>query len=173
MPGVVSIFPLPGRQRLEDRLEPRELIRRRADHQAVAALEPPHAAAGADVDVGDALGGQLLRAADVVLEVGVAAVDDGVALAEAGAELAHRLLGDLAGRHHAPRRLRRLELRHELVERGGAGRALGDELLDGRLIRVEHDRGVPAAQQPAHHVRAHPTESDHANLHREVPAERE
>jgi hypothetical protein len=33
-----------------------------------------------------------------------------VALAEAGAELAHRLLGDLAGRHHAPRRLRRLEL---------------------------------------------------------------
>ena len=33
-----------------------------ADHQAVAALEPPDAAAGADVDVVDALLAQRLRA---------------------------------------------------------------------------------------------------------------
>ena len=54
-----------------------------------------------------------------------------------------------------------------------AGRPFGDQLLHRGLIRIEHDRGVPAAQQPAHHVRAHPTESDHAYLHRRILLKRE
>ena len=44
-----------GRQRREDRVEPLDRFGLAADHQAVAALEPPHAAAGADVDVVQAL----------------------------------------------------------------------------------------------------------------------
>src|ERR1051326_3727259 len=47
-----------------------------ADHQTVAALEPPDATARADVDVEDLLRAQHLRPASVVLEVRVPAVDD-------------------------------------------------------------------------------------------------
>ena len=39
------------RQRFENRIEPLHRFFRAADHHAVAALESPHAAAGADVDV--------------------------------------------------------------------------------------------------------------------------
>ena len=53
-----------------------------ADHHAVAALETPDAAAGADVHVVDALRGELLRAPDVVDVVRIAAVDQDVVLLE-------------------------------------------------------------------------------------------
>ena len=43
-----------GRERGEDRLEARDGVAFAADHQAVAALEAEHAAAGADIDVVDA-----------------------------------------------------------------------------------------------------------------------
>jgi hypothetical protein len=46
-----------------------------ADHQAVAALQPPNPAAGADVHVMDARGRERLGAVNVVHVVGVAAVD--------------------------------------------------------------------------------------------------
>ena len=58
-----------------------------ADHQAVAALEAEDAAAGADVDVVDALLAQLRGPADVVAVVGVAAVDDDVALVQQRGDL--------------------------------------------------------------------------------------
>ena len=58
-----------------------------ADHQAVAALEAPDAAARAHVDVVEALRREALGARDVVLVVRVAAVDDGVARREQRLEL--------------------------------------------------------------------------------------
>ena len=73
-----------------------------ADHQGVAVLEAPHAAAGAAVDEADALLGQRRGPADRVAEVGVAAVDDDVALGQEAGELVDRLLGGVAGRHHRP-----------------------------------------------------------------------
>ncbi len=85
-PGVRSTLPRPGAQGLEDRLEPLDHGRLAADHQAVAALETEHAAAGAGIDVGDLLGGQVLGAPDIVLEVRVAAVDHRVAGLEQGRE---------------------------------------------------------------------------------------
>jgi hypothetical protein len=48
------------------------------DHQAVAALESPDAAAGADIDVVDVFLGEFGGAAEVVDVVGVAAVDQNV-----------------------------------------------------------------------------------------------
>jgi hypothetical protein len=53
-----------------------------ADHHAVADLQAPDAAGGPDVDVVDALRVEVAGAADVVVPVGVPAVDDGVALLE-------------------------------------------------------------------------------------------
>ncbi len=50
-----------------------------AEHHAVAALESPDAAAGADVNVVNAFVAEHLRAADVVFEIGIAAVDEDVA----------------------------------------------------------------------------------------------
>ena len=68
-----------------------------ADHLAVAALQAPDAAAGADVDVVDALGLQLRGAADVVEVVGVAAVDDDVAGLQGGTRSASVVSTTAAG----------------------------------------------------------------------------
>ena len=66
-------------ERREYRIEALDDIVLAADHQAEAALQPEHAAAGADVDVVDALLGQLGGMADVVVVVRVAPVDDHIA----------------------------------------------------------------------------------------------
>ena len=50
-----------------------------ADHVAVAALETPDAAADADIDIVQLLDLQLPRATDVVVIIGIAAVNDDVA----------------------------------------------------------------------------------------------
>src|SRR5438105_15921059 len=68
----------PGGQRLEDRIEPIHDRFVAADHHAIAAIDPPDPAAGADVDVVDTALLQRVAAADVVLPECVAAVDDDV-----------------------------------------------------------------------------------------------
>src|SRR5205814_7566423 len=77
---------LPRGERLEDRLEPLEGALGTADHEAVAALHSPDAAARPDVEIVKAAAGQRVAAADVVLEIAVAAVDENVAGLEALAE---------------------------------------------------------------------------------------
>ncbi len=73
---------LSRRQRLEDRVEPVDHGRVAADHHAIAALQPPDAAGGADIDIGDAQRRQFGGAALVVLVEAVAAVDDDIARRE-------------------------------------------------------------------------------------------
>src|SRR5262249_47147989 len=90
------------RQGREDRIKTLHALGIAADHQAVAALQAPHAPRRADIEIVDALGLELARAAYVVFEVGVAAVDDGVARTHQPAELHNRLLGDLACGQHDP-----------------------------------------------------------------------
>jgi len=53
-----------------------------ADHQAIATIESGNAAAGADVHMVETLCAQGCRAAQVIMVVGIAAVDDHVALVE-------------------------------------------------------------------------------------------
>src|SRR5579872_3700065 len=67
-----------GSERGEDRVETLDRRLVAADHEAIAALQPPDAAAGADIDVMDASFLQRFGAADIVLVEAIAAVDDDV-----------------------------------------------------------------------------------------------
>src|SRR5262249_23108711 len=80
--GRSSQRPASRRQRPEDRIELGHCLRIAADHQAVATLEAPDAAACADIGVVDLQVGEFARAANVVDIVGVAAVDHDVARIE-------------------------------------------------------------------------------------------
>jgi hypothetical protein len=62
-------------------------IRRPADHHAVAALQPPDAAARADIHILDAFGSQFLPAANIVDVVRVAAVDHDISGLQARAHI--------------------------------------------------------------------------------------
>ena len=155
----------PRREGLEDRIEALHRGAVAADHQAVAALEAEHAAAGAGVDVGDLLAGERPGAADVVLEERVAAVDHGVARFEHVAELRHGGLGGRAGGDHDPHRARLGQPGDQTCERVAAGGALGGQRLHGVGAAVVDDALMAIAHQPARHVRAHPAKSDHSELH--------
>ena len=135
-----------------------------ADHHAIAALETPYAAARSDVDVMDPLARELLRAANVVDVVRVAAVDHDVARREMRQQRRERLVDDRGG-NHQPDGPRRRELPREVGERRRAGRLFPDEVLHGFRGHVVDDATVPAADQPAHHVGAHPAKPDHSKLH--------
>ncbi len=159
------------RDRGEDRVEVLHDLVLTADHQAEAALEPEHTAARPDVDVVDARLRELLRAADVVVVVAVAAVDDDVVLRQQRDELLERRLDD-GGRHHDPRRTWRRELGRELLERGRARRTFALECLHRVGAHVVDDALVPGLHETADEVRAHPAQSDHAQLHQSSSVER-
>jgi hypothetical protein len=160
-----------GRDRLEDRVEPLDRLVGPADHQAVAALEPPDTAARADVEVVDAARLERLGAVDVVAVVGVAAVDDRVAGLHQPGELVDGVL-DVARRDHDPGVPGSVQLGDEVGERIGArgplagepGDGIGADVVDHALVAVPH--------QPANHVRAHPAEADHPELHPRVSSRR-
>ena len=94
-----------GGERGEDRVESLHRPVRPADHQAVAAIQPPDTAAGANIDEVDTLLRQLGSLVDRVVVVGIAAVDDGVALVHERGDLAGDFAGD-GGRQHQPGRSR-------------------------------------------------------------------
>ena len=91
-------------------------LRLAADHQTVTALESPHAAARAAIDVVNALGRQAPRAIDVVSIVRVAAVDDDVAAIEERLEIGKRVVDD-GRRHHEPDHARFDQRADERIER--------------------------------------------------------
>ena len=170
--GVAAVAPAgrrdvaaAGRERLEDRVEPPHGRRLAADHQAVAALEPPHPAARADVEVGEAAFGERPGAAHVVLPERVAAVDDRVAGREQTAERLDRPLGRLARGQHHPDGPRRVERRDEPGKAARGRRPLARQRPPRRRIAVMHDAGMPGPQQPPHDVPAHPAKADDAELH--------
>ena len=77
--GSARDVALARREGLENGIEPFHGFLGPPDHHAVTALQAPHAAAGPNVDIVDASAFQLSRSTNVILEIGVAAVDDGVA----------------------------------------------------------------------------------------------
>ena len=92
----------PRRERREDRIEVIHGLLWAADHHAIAALDTPDAAGRAAIDVANALLGQFLGAADVVLVEGIAAIDDDVVRLQQAAEMLDRFFGDPAGWQHHP-----------------------------------------------------------------------
>jgi hypothetical protein len=155
----------PWRDRREQRRDPVDDLVLAAEHQAEAALDAPHAPAGAAVDVVDPLLAELVRVADVVEVVGVAAVDDHVAGLQHLGDGLDRLVGDLAGRHHYPDHARLLELGGELLERARPGHPVGLDGLDGVGAHVVAHAVVAVGHQPADDPGAHPAEPDHSQLH--------
>ncbi len=162
---------LAGRQRREDRIEPVDDRLLAADHQAVAALEPPHAAGRADVEIVEALRLQLAGAADVVLPEGVAAVDDGVAGRRAAGQARRwpprsprppaASPTPRAGRSSASTRSPTL---------AAAAAPSACQLPARRGVAVMDDAGVPVAHEPASDVGAHAAEAHDADLHGMSPA---
>src|SRR5881396_3656708 len=67
---------------------------------------------------------------------------------------------------------RRRELRHEVVERRGADRALARELLDNLRVPRPRDDLVAAPHEPPRHVPAHPAQAHHPDLHDVRPPHR-
>ncbi len=63
------------------------------------------------------------------------------------------------------------EFADEIVERGCAGGAFFGEGLHVRLVHIEHDAFVSAFLKAANHVRAHSTETNHSELHWQLPPE--
>ena len=148
----------------EDRVEMPHHVDLAADHHAIAALQAPDAAAGADVDVVDALGRQLLGPADVVDVIGVAAVDQDVAALQMGQQIGDGFVHH-ADRHHQPDRARLRQAPRELRQRSAADSPLLHELRHSLRGHVEHRALMAALQQAPHHVRSHPAEADHSQLH--------
>ena len=157
---------LAGGERGEDRVQMLERLARAADHQAVATLQPPHAAGGAAVEIVDAVLGERRGAADVVAEIAVAAVDHHVARTEQATKGRHRVFGNRArGQHHPHRARARAEPLHHVGQRSRGDGAILRQGLGGFGAGVEHHALVASAHQPARDIAAHPAQADHANLH--------
>ncbi|MNC85033.1 hypothetical protein D3C83_06050 [compost metagenome] len=151
-----------GRERPEEGRQPLDGGGLAADHQAIAAAGAPDAAARPDVHVVHAALAQHPRPADVVLVVGIAAVDHDVARLERGAEGGHRLFRRVARRHHHPDGAGRREASDEIVQGAGAGGAGAGDRLHGIRAAVPRDDVVSAVDQAARHVAAHAAETDQA-----------
>ncbi len=135
-----------------------------ADHQTVAPLRPPDPAAGPNVHVVDALSFQLGGAAEVIVVVGVAAVDDHVIAFEEGDKGVQRRI-DHRRRHHHPDGPGFFQLMREVFERCRPDRPLFDECLYGFRMKVVNDALVTGPLKAPHHVGPHPAQSDHTQFH--------
>ena len=148
----------------EDRVETPDGRFVTADHQAVSTVHPPDSAAGPDVHIVNAVRSQFGGSADIIVVVGVAAVDDHVVVFEERDEGLQRWI-DRGRRHHHPEGAGLAQLMHKVLERRCPDRPLFDECLDGFRMDVVNDALVTGAQQAPHHVVSHPTQSDHAQFH--------
>ena len=151
-----------GGYRGEDRLQVGVSMIISADHQAVATLQPEHPSAGAAVDQLNPALGEVLCSADVIPVVGVAAINDDVALLHLVGQLGDGGVGDVAGWNHHPGCPGRGQLGHELGYRGGPGRSLRRQLLDSRGVDIEDDALVAVPHQPADQIGSHPSQTHHA-----------
>ena len=116
MPPLGGVLGPPGCERGEQRREARRGGGVAADHEAVAELAAEDAAADADVEIVHAARAELRRAAHVVDEVRVAAVDQGVAGCELRRERVDNAV-DGRGGDHEPDRARLRQQADELRER--------------------------------------------------------
>src|SRR5579875_135003 len=163
--GSARDVPAAGSESFEDVLDGGEGLIGSADHEAVAALDAPDAAAGAGIHIMNASRFELGGAADIVLIEAVAAVNDDVVGFHGGGERLDGSFGRLTGGHHDPYGAGLGQFLDQLFKRAGAFGALGFEVLDVDGIEVEDSTFVTAALQPPHHVGAHAPQTDQADMH--------
>ncbi len=104
-----------GRERREEPVQTPDDVGLAADHEAVTAVEPPHAATRPAIDVVETRGAESLGALDIVAVVRVPPVDDDVTGREARHEPIERRVDD-GRRHHEPDAPRLLEARDQVIE---------------------------------------------------------
>src|SRR5579864_3231524 len=155
-----------GGESLEDGIELLYGFSGTANHHAVAAFEAPNAAAGSDIDVVNALLLETLGTADIIFEVGVAAVDDGVSRFEELGQRLHGLLGGTTGRHHDPYRARGLQFVGQILQGSRRNGPFASQAFHGVGTQVGDDHLVTATHQAARHIRAHFSQAHHSQLHR-------
>ena len=153
------------RQRLEDRIEPVDHGLVAADHHAIAALDAPDAAGGADIEIMDAARLQRLAAADVVLPEGVAAVDDDVAgsISFASASIVSSVILPAGSITQAVRGFSSFLTKSSSAFAPAAPSAASAR--DRLLVLVVDDGGMAMLHQPADDVASHPPQADHSELH--------
>src|SRR5579885_1570021 len=156
-----------GRQCGEYGIKPLHVFCLTAEHHAVAAIKSPDPTADSCVDIPDVLSPELGGPANVVLEVGIAAIDDEVAGAHEFRQGHHRSVRDLASGQHHPDGARPRKLAHEIRKTARASR-FGESRNRGGVL-VENDTGVPVALQAADDVPTHSTETNDTDLHGTTP----
>src|SRR5262249_38078383 len=114
-----------GRERFEDGIKARNSFGRAANHHAVAALDTPHSAASSDVDIMEPFIPEKASTPHVVLEIGVAAINNGVAGFHQSGKLHNSAFGGVAGRHHDPGGAGLGQALDKILHGFGAGSAFG------------------------------------------------
>ena len=102
---------------------------------------------------------------DRIVEVGIAAVDDDVALGQSRQHLLDGLIHRRTGGDHEPDHARGLQAAHEVGEIFRALRAFARELGDGLGASIPRHDLVPVPEQAADHVATHPPEAHHRQSH--------
>ncbi len=149
------------RKRGENRFEPLHDLCVATDHQTVAALAARDAAARADIHIVKLTFGQIGAAANVVVVIGVAAVDHNVTGFQQGHEVVERRVDHRRG-HHQPHRARLLQFRDQIFERCRTRDAFLLQPVHRCRLHVVSDTLLTALRQASHHVRAHASQSNHA-----------
>ena len=149
-------------------------VRLAADHQAVAALEAPDAAARADVDVVDALrrqlawrGGCRRRSSELPPSITMSPGSS------SGSSSAMRRVDDRRRHHQPDARAASSSFVDEVVRATSRRSRLpwpAPATASGDTSKTTH--AWPPRMQAPHHVRAHPAEADHSELHRLTPCSR-
>ena len=155
----------PWRQSLENGPQPLDNLLGSAHHHAVAFGPAPDAAAGAHVQIVQAVPGHGLATPEGLLVVGIAAIDDHVIRAHEGQQRGDGLVHGLAGRNHEP-------------DGSGCWQCLDQSLQGfGTLAPLFHEPGhrfgatvvaddiVTARPQPLGHVAAHASQANHTDVH--------
>jgi hypothetical protein len=116
-----------------------------------------------------ALRGNRLGAADVVLVERVAAIDDRIAGLHMFGECSDRLLSDLAGRQHHPHRTRLFQTPQQIGKIGRPDGAFAGNTLHRIRAVIIHHAMMPRPHQAQADIATHPAKADYAQLHDKTP----
>src|SRR3954468_4304042 len=152
-------------QSFENWIKPLYRFFRAANHHAVAAVDSPNSAAGADVDVMDALALKLFRAAHVIFEVRITTVNDCISSLEILRNSLNCRLGRSSSGNHGPHCAGRVELGDEILDRRRSDRTFTTESFDRFRASIGNHYRMPAAREAARHVSTHAPETNHSQLH--------
>ena len=136
-----------------------------ADHQTKAQFEPPDPARCPLIDIVDAFGSKDRCTAHVIVEVRVAAVDDGVTGAEEGGQIVDHSLGGRTAWQHDPDGPRGRQCIDERLQVVGAHCAVFLEFTDRVVAPVVDDDAMSMPQPAPRHARTHTAETDDSDVH--------